>query len=92
MNETDTSLQLYAVFFCASSGDEKEKRALLTRGDVHGSRQAPPRRIDGNVSPTEGLRDEARLRAALLSYGALVCEIIAWLFSPALSFGRVVLL
>lgn len=91
MNETDTSLQLYA-FFLASSGDEKEKRALLTRGDVHGSRQAPPRRIDGNVSPTEGLRDEARLRAALLSCGALVCEIIAWLFSPALSFGRVVLL
>lgn len=90
MNETETSLQLYAFF--SSSGDEREKRALLTRGDVHGSRQAPPRRIGGNVSPTEGLRDEARLRAALLSYGALVCEIIAWLFSPALSFGRVVLL
>lgn len=59
----------------------REKRALLSRVDVDGSRQAPPRRISGNVTPTEELRDEARLRAVLLGYGALVCEIIAFLSS-----------
>lgn len=59
--------------------------------DVYGTGQAPPRRSGGNVSPTEVLKDEARLGAALLNYGAVVCKIIVWLFSPALSFERVVL-
>ncbi|GLD60380.1 microtubule-associated serine/threonine-protein kinase 1-like protein [Lates japonicus] len=37
--------------------------------DVYGTGQAPPRRSGGNVSPTEVLKDEARLGAALLNYG-----------------------
>lgn len=53
---------------------ERQGRALRTHGDVQGSGQAPPRRIGGNVSPTEELKDEARLGAALLNYGALVCK------------------
>lgn len=51
-----------------SKRDERAGRALLTPGDVYGTGQAPPRRISGNVSPTEELKDEARLRTALLNY------------------------
>lgn len=63
--------------FCA---DERVEGAALAGGDADRSRQAPPRWIGGDVMPTEELRDEARLTAALLSCGALECEIVAWLF------------
>lgn len=52
---------------------ERAGRALLTPGDVYGTGQPPPRRISGNVSPTEVLKDEAHLRAELLNYLAIVC-------------------
>lgn len=80
MNESDTTLKFMRFFFLYIYRT-REKCALLPRGDVDGSRQAPPRRISGNVTPTEELRDEARLRTVLLGYGALVCEIIACLSS-----------
>lgn len=63
INETH---QLLSV--CLKRNQRKEGRHGVSC-DVYGTRQPPPRRISGNVSPTEGLKDEAHLRASTVQQG-----------------------
>lgn len=79
----------------ATGGWMKRERASTwcVCEEVRAGRTRSPRRWcsreltgSSDVSPAEELWDEARLGAALLISGAVVCEIIAWLFfffSPA---------